>query len=313
MTQLTKDSHHLLLRLWQYQKERFPIAKHGILILSFSFCAVCLSSLLRQQYSWPNFSSAAVAFVCVFGFFLQLRIADEFKDHETDAKYRPERAVPRGLVSLTELKYLGYLTATIQLCLSYWLQPLLLILLFTVWLYMLLMNQEFFVADWLKKHPFTYLWSHMLIMPLIDLYATACDWLLYAKFPPDYLLYFLIISFFNGIIIEVGRKTWSPEQERQGVDSYSSNWGLKKSVAIWLVSMTSSGICATITAHKIGFLIATGGCLAIFKVLLMIFACSFVYSPTPQKAKWLEVFSGLWVMCLYLILGIIPMAVSLYL
>jgi hypothetical protein len=42
---------------------------------------------------------------------------------------------------------------------------------------MAVMTKEFFVPEWLKKRPIVYMVSHMAIMPLIDLYATACDWL----------------------------------------------------------------------------------------------------------------------------------------
>ena len=40
-------------------------------------------------------------------FFLQLRIADEFKDFAEDSRFRPYRPVPRGLVTLTELGWVG--------------------------------------------------------------------------------------------------------------------------------------------------------------------------------------------------------------
>ncbi len=39
------------------------------------------------------------AFLVTFGLFLQLRAADEVKDLEDDRRHRPERPIPRGLVS----------------------------------------------------------------------------------------------------------------------------------------------------------------------------------------------------------------------
>jgi len=35
------------------------------------------------------------------------------------------------------------------------------------------MSKEFFVADWLRRRPVLYMLSHMVIMPLVDLYATS--------------------------------------------------------------------------------------------------------------------------------------------
>lgn len=297
-------------RFWIYQAERFPCFKHGVLILSFSFCAVCLSSLLRGEPSWPSFPAALTAFVCLFLFFLQLRIADEFKDQHEDAQFRPERPVPRGLVTLSELKYLALITALIQIALSLWLMPRLIILLIIVWIYMSLMTLEFFVADWLKKRPFTYLWSHMLIMPLIDFYATACDWLLADSTPPLGLPWFLVVSFFNGVIIEIGRKTWAPEQEITGVESYSSTWGLNKSLIIWLSAIGLSVFCAWRVSIIIDFQLQVLVTIGTLSLLAVIMAFKFSRNPTRKLAKTMENLSGLWVAVLYIILGVVPMTLA---
>src|SRR5262245_51703150 len=89
-------------RLWQYQEERFPLTRHGPLIAAFGASAVCLSALLRG--ATPDLVAMLIAILVLFGFFFQLRVADEHKDNEEDTKYRPERPVPRGLVTLAELR-----------------------------------------------------------------------------------------------------------------------------------------------------------------------------------------------------------------
>lgn len=304
---------YLLSRLWIYQKERFPVFKHGILIASFSFCALCLSSLLRNNITWPNWQVSITAFVCLFLFFLQLRIADEFKDSEDDAKYRPERPVPRGLVSLSELKWLGIISAIIQLFLSYQLYPPLIFVLILVWVYMALMGVEFFIPTWLKNHPLAYLWTHMLIMPLIDLFATACDWLQLSYSPPDGLTWFLVVSFFNGVIIEIGRKTWAPEQEIQGVESYSSCWGIQRAILAWLGAVIAAFVCACVVAMEIGFFFPVFIVLALLALVASSLTLEFIHRPTSKLAKRLDNFSGIWVIGLYFILGIIPLGQKLWL
>lgn len=102
-------------------------------------------------------TSSLTAFVCVFLFFLQLRFLDEFKDAETDAKFRPERPVPRGLVSLRQIGAAFAVTLVIQVLLVIWLRPLLLTLLVAVWAYMALMTVEFFVPEWIKPRLLTYM------------------------------------------------------------------------------------------------------------------------------------------------------------
>ncbi|MCA9838793.1 MAG: hypothetical protein KC422_17895, partial [Trueperaceae bacterium] len=154
-----------MMRWWQYQKERFPLFAHGPLILVFSLSALSYSSLLRGYYAVPSFKVGLAAFFTCLLFFLQLRIADEFKDHDDDLAYRPYRPVPRGLIKLKELGYLLPITMLIQLLLAFWLRPSLIWLLLLVWLYWGIMWREFFVPAWLKAHPLLYLASHMLIMP----------------------------------------------------------------------------------------------------------------------------------------------------
>lgn len=302
-----QQKQNIFMRLWGYQRERFPVVKHGALIASFSFCAVCLSALLRGDSAWPHVQTSLTAFICLFLFFLQLRIADEFKDHQNDLKYLPERPVPRGLVSLAELKCLGIISGILQLLLSYFLHPPLILLLLVVWVYMVMMRVEFFVPQWLKKHPFTYLWTHMLIMPLIDLYATGCDWLLVSSSPPKGLVWFLIVSFFNGVVIEIGRKTWAPEQEREGAESYSAQWGIKQAIFVWIASIALSLVCACLVAAKIKFFMPVLLSLGSIAFVMAIVGGLFAMKPTRLKSKMLENASGLWVAGLYLVLGIIPM------
>src|SRR5215212_9492381 len=136
-----------IARWWVYQRERFPVFGHGILILAFSSSAVSYSAMLRGE--WPRVASIVVAFVSCFLFFLQLRIADEFKDFEEDSRWRPYRAVPRGLIKLRELGVVFVIAGAIQLSLSLALNWKLAGWLALVWVYLALMSKEFFVRDWL--------------------------------------------------------------------------------------------------------------------------------------------------------------------
>jgi len=188
------------MKWWTYQKERFPVFKHGLLVLAFSGSAVTYSSLATE--SEAKLTSFIVAFITCFLFFLQLRIADEFKDAEEDAKYRAYRPVPRGLIKLKELGWLFAAACLIQFALALFISPYLFITLAIAWLYLALMSKEFFVREWITAHPITYLWTHMLIMPLVDLYATSCQWIPAGEKPWVELLFFLMASFFNGLVIE---------------------------------------------------------------------------------------------------------------
>ena len=217
-----------LARWVVYQRERFPVVAHGLLIAAFSSGAVCYSARLRAQGGGgggaPSPASLAVAFASCFLFFFQLRVSDEFKDFEDDSRHRPYRPVPRGLVTLGELGRVALAGMAVQLALALWLAPRLVLPLALVWGYMALMTKEFWLHSWLAARPVTVLWTHMLVMPLIDLYATACDWVAAGGWHVVGLglVWFLLASFFNGMVVEVGRKIRAPEDEEPGVATYLS-------------------------------------------------------------------------------------------
>ena len=106
-------------RWWTYQNERFPLFAHGPLIAAFSACAVSFSSLLRGALV-PGWQMFVTAFGVCLLMFLQLRIADEFKDADEDARWRPYRPVPRGLVTLAELRVVAGILVFLHLADGLW-------------------------------------------------------------------------------------------------------------------------------------------------------------------------------------------------
>lgn len=295
---------------WTYQRERFPVIAHGVLILAFSLSAVCFSALLRGATGWPAFVSAAVAFVTSFTFFLQLRIADEFKDFEEDSKFRPYRPVPRGLVTLRELGWIWAGTAALQLGLALWLAPALALWLLLAWTYLALMTREFFVREWLNRHPVPYLLSHMLIMPLVDFYATATDWVQAGGVVPAGLGWFLAASYANGVVIEIGRKLRSPDQEETGVKTYTVLWGRPVALAAWLGALVATLACALFAAQKIDFVRGVWWTLAPLALVIVAVALAFLRAPSAKLAKLFEPLAGVWTIALYLSIGVVPMLVN---
>jgi len=290
------------MRWWTYQKERFPLLAHGPLILVFSACAVSYSALLRDGL--PEWRAYAVAFAVCLLFFLQLRIADEFKDAEEDARWRPYRPVPRGLVTLRELGAVFVGAALLQLGLALGFEPRLWWVLGIGWAYLALMSVEFFAREWLKARPVVYLLTHMGIMPLVDFFATACDWMPAGERPPG-LAPFLAASFFNGIVIETGRKLRQPADEEQGVETYSALWGRAGGLAAWHACQLLTLGFAVVAAARIGFRDEVAWALgAAFGVSLVL---GFGYLRKGMKGKWIEAMSGVWTLVLYGMLGVVPM------
>jgi 4-hydroxybenzoate polyprenyltransferase len=296
----------MLERWWVYQRERFPVLGHGLLIAAFSFSGLSFAHLLRRAPGLPGPLATAVGFVTCFLFFLQLRIADEHKDFEEDSRYRPYRPVSRGLVTLRELAVVFVSAGAVQLGLALLLEPVLALWLLLVWAYLALMSKEFFVRDWLTKRPITYMWTHMLIMPLIDFYATACDWAPAGEPPPDALGWFLSVSFCNGLVIEIGRKLRAPEDEEKGVNTYTHLWGRPTAVGAWLGALAATTVCAVLAARQVEFLLPVAVLLGVLLALAGWLAWRFLAAPATGRAKALERMSGVWTLCMYLSLGAVP-------
>ncbi|MBN8662140.1 MAG: UbiA family prenyltransferase [Candidatus Obscuribacter phosphatis] len=226
------------LRFSKYLKERFAPMEYGFLSLVFSLAGLCLSSSLRLgTVSLPLQSTLSAMAVTLFMFF-QLRVIDEHKDHENDCLYLPERPVPRGLVSLSELKVVGLSLLGVQLvlCLTNKITFLLLLLSFC---YMGLMAREFFAGNYLARRPMLYMLVHMPVMLFIDLVITSFDFAL-SGFDAR-LLYFFAASFLSGIIVEVGRKVLPAPQP--GITSYNHILGLKSATVLLQLCIVLAQVC----------------------------------------------------------------------
>jgi 4-hydroxybenzoate polyprenyltransferase len=270
---------------------------------------VCFSSVLRGHIALPPLATFAVAFVTSLLFFLQLRIADEFKDFEDDSRYRPYRPVPRGLVALRELGWVGAGAAVVQLVLALALDPTIVWMLVIAWVYLALMTREFFVPRWLKRHPIVYMTSHMAIMPLVDLYATACDWWVAGHHRvPHGLYWFLIVSYLNGLVIEIGRKTRVPVDEERGVETYSALWGTGGAIRAWIVTILATAFAAWRAASRIGTSVAMLALLAVLVSAGVVVAIRVRRSTAPGSGKAIEVMSGVWTIFMYIGLGAAPLA-----
>lgn len=304
----TKPSRqNVFARWWIYQRERFPLASHAPVIAAFSFCMVSYSSLARGYVRVPAFKELIVAFATAFIFFLQMRIADEFKDFEIDSRYRPYRPVPRGLISLRELGIVGVVGGVVQFLLALWLSPALLPFLLGVWLYLGLMTREFFVSSWLRAHPIVYMWTHMLILPLIDFYGTACNWRAEGAAAPPVLVLLVCVSFFNGFALELGRKIRSPQDEETGVETYSFLWGRKRAVLAWSGALFVTAVCVSLTAAKTGFVLPEALLFLVLLLIASIIAVNFLRHPLAGRGKWIETFAGTWTLLVYLSLGVLPL------
>lgn len=297
----------LIKRFWIYQRERFPLFAHGIMIGAFSFSAVSYSIISRGAEGFIPWEYFLVGVFTTVTLFLLVRIFDEFKDAKEDAVYRKELPVPRGLISLHELKTLGILLFLAQIIINLIFFPKMLIIYGIVIFYLCLMGKEFFVADWLKKRPFWYVTSHMLIIPLIDIYASGLDWLLADADAPKGLLFFFAVSFMNGIVLEIGRKIRNPQDEKVGVETYSYMFGAKKATWLWILILLVTWLLSIAASHYAGYGTLAYVILTVIFILSCIPAVLFLNDKSSKRAKAIELTSAGWTVAMYLSLGGVPM------
>ncbi len=289
-----------------YQRERFPLLQYIPMMAALSFCALSYSSHLSaspKPISWQEFMTA---FLTTISFFMLLRIADEHKDFAEDSQFRPYRPVQRGLITLKELRIFGIFLVLLQIGLAFFLDTRLLKILFIAYAYFALMTVEFFVPQWLKKRHTLYLLSHMVIMPLIDMYSTAIYWLTRGLPFSLGIVVFMLSGYCDGTVVEVGRKLRAKENEEYGVDTYTQIWGAKRAMLVWIICMTVSFISTVIAA----FQVHVGYQVLIILGILYCYACYISYKfagePTAKNAKVFEIFPGVWMLVMYLALGILP-------
>ena len=304
----------LLARFWRYQAERFPFAAYAPLITAFTFASISYSRSVRRLAGAGNaegFVSAPLFVIGVFTslvcFFL-LRVLDEHKDADTDRRWRPELPVPRGLVSLGELRGVAVVLALAVVAANAAVAPVLLLplALFAVWA--TLMTREFFVREWLRRHIGAYLVTHMLVMPMLDAYTTGVDWLVAGHHPPAGLPWFLAATFANGVLVEIGRKLRAPADEREGVDTYTHAWGARIAPLAWLAVLAGAAGLVTIAARSTGCAALSAAVAFPAAALLAIPAIRFLATGDGGAARRVELVSGVWGIVSYLTLGGLPLA-----
>ena len=173
--------------------------------------------------------------------FLMVRIIDEFKDYEEDCKYRPYRPVPRGLVSLKELKILFFICAILQVVITACINPIILIYLALVWAFFAIMSKSFFIKKFLSKHILVEVLLDELLMPILVLYLSK--FVQYSN-PFEFdinclnIWKFLLMSYIVSWIVEIARKVRCKEDEEKGVKTYTAVFGIKKASLILFVLET---------------------------------------------------------------------------
>jgi 4-hydroxybenzoate polyprenyltransferase len=248
---------------------------------------------LEKEWLWM-----ILGVVAVISFFYRLRVFDEIKDYDLDAKNYPQRVLQAGRVTKKQLIFISILGTVVELLwsmLSGW-------AVVVCWLvavgYSLLMRYEFFIGSRLNKHLLLYAITHMLVMPLIILWV-------YSSFHPKlnilYPFYVLAgLSLVSGFSFEIARKIHAPVAEKPGIDSYSKSIGYAASITLVLLVLTGGVAIQIYLLNLINARLWAIALISIIYFLTLLLYFKNVLKPSEKSLRTAEKFVSLFMLGSYL-------------
>lgn len=292
-------------RLRAYLGERFPLVANGLLILSFYSSNQFLAHALSQPGEPMRYDvSSLLGSVTMLCFFLHMRIFDDHKDYVTDCCYFPDRVLQRGVVKLRELKLLAAVAITSEFALAAMCGPAALLSLLIAFAFSVLMLKEFFVGDWLKQRFLLYASVHMAIMPLLAMTVWSFATKQFFWQAPVWFWLYSLVSYFLAFNWEVSRKMRVPEDEVEGVDSYTRRFGTFGAAYLVLLLRFISTLLVAFVALHLGLSIW------FYALLLLLFAVCLVgffqyrFQTSAKTARRMEIYAGVYILAFDLALAI---------
>jgi 4-hydroxybenzoate polyprenyltransferase len=193
--------------------------------------------IVLLNYGVTNFSIGIAEFVgafTVFAFLFLLRVADDFKDYQTDKELFPERALPSGKVRKSDLIIALIFVESIVVILNLLLMnnwPFLVFL----YLYGGLMSFWFFAKSKIQKNLPLALITHNPVQIIINIYVVSFTCIKYGLDWQSITVVFAVLTmYFPGLIWEISRKIRAPRDETK-YTTYSKIFGYKKSTNFVLI------------------------------------------------------------------------------
>lgn len=224
--------------LWQYCAQRFPLPAYTVLVaIFFGSSQLVLLEGFGEGKQW-------LGGIVLWLVFFHLRIFDEFKDFEEDRWHYPERVLSQGKITLGVLGQLGIIVIFLEAGLSYFLGSMVFFAWLGAFVFSVLMRIEFGASTWLQQNLLLYAITHNPIVAALAIVAWACSGAVWSN---QYLWYVLSVSIAS-LGFELARKIRQPNEEIAGVQSYTSVYGMTKSLMILR-------LCTMISAFAAGMVL----------------------------------------------------------
>lgn len=292
-------------RLWAYFRERFPLGNHGLLIVSYYSSNQFLAQVLCRPDTpvsyGPHSLLGAITLLCMF---FHLRVFDEHKDYTEDCRHYPKRILSRGLITLSHLKIMSGAAIAIELLAASWRGAPAFVASLMALAFSLLMLKEFFVGSWLKRHFLVYALSHMLIMPLFALVVFSFTTNLYPWQAPGWFWLYSFVGFFVTLNWEVSRKIRAPEDEINGVDTYSRIFGTYGAAYLVVVIRVIDTALVSLVGFHLGLSPWFYAVLMLLFLICLKGLFDFRSNTNARTAKRMESYAGIYIIAFDIILAV---------
>lgn len=270
----------MIKRLRIYFKEMYPIIPR--LILGF-IVFLEIHFIILLNYGVKEFSIGIQELIggfTVFSFLMLLRIADDFKDYETDLKLFKERPLPSGRVHKKDLWVCLIVITTITFVLNIIFMNNIAFFLF-LYLYGFLMSMWFFQKSKIQKSLPLALVTHNPVQMVVNVYIISftcikygLNWCTLTCFLAAWTLYF------PALIWEIARKIKAPKDENE-YTTYSKLFGYKKATRFIAILTIVDIITNIILVYNLNIF-------SVFALILNVIWMTdkfIIFSKNPEKFK----------------------------
>ncbi|MGY4104471.1 prenyltransferase [Ignavigranum ruoffiae] len=231
-----------MIKRWQiYLKEMYPLGSRSLVAIIYFFEIYFVLLLNRGITQFQINGQEFVGAYTIFSFLLILRIADDFKDYETDLRLFPQRPLPSGRVKKVDLAVLLSLVVSTSFLLNL-LYMNNLVFFLVLYAYGLAMSLWFFHKAQIQNSLPMALVTHNPVMMILNIYVLSFVCIKYHLSAFNWTTILLAFTmYFPSLIWEIARKIRAPEDETAYV-TYSKLFGYQR-VTRFVRTLTLIDIC----------------------------------------------------------------------
>lgn len=273
-----------IYRMMRFINIRFPLYLHGMFgVVSFYSMFTLWQYVTTGQV---HYNGASILGACTFvGMLLLLRIFDELKDVDADAKLFPDRPLQQGIISVADLKLAAVLLSLPMIIAHLLLWNSATIAFFVLFLFSILMYKWFFLPRLISKNILLALITHQPYIPLSYFYVISLahlgnDYLLHM----DTMLLLIFIFWLPFTVWELSRKIRAPGHETD-YQTYSMMLGAHNATLICIGLLLIAGMLLTVLAITVDFSMLFLLIMAAVLVLVVGMLARFFIKPSPKTSQ----------------------------